>query len=442
MLLVIFLLTLVFPLAFQIGTLALSPSRLLLGIVLVPLLIGWVSGRYGGFRSADFFLLGFVFWLGLSYLINTGSKGIEFVGISTIETFGAYLLGRAFVRSASDLNRVSRALFVILLFILPAAIIESVTTIRIYSQLIEMIGTTFAWVDYPPRFGLFRAQVVFEHPILYGIFCAMSFSLLYTTINEKTGRMSGLWRGWVSIANTFFSLSSGALLALTVQIGLITWEKTTRFLKNRWWVLVGLAVTGYVVVDLLSNRTPFEVFASYMTFNSGTAYYRILIFEYGIQNVWDNPIFGLGNRGWVRPSWMMPSVDNLWLLTAMRYGIPGFALFALAFASATIRLALLKLQDPHTNSLRRAMVYTFVGIALGVATVHLWGATYTFLMFMLGAVGWFKNSDGHPVETETNSATETAPAQTRFQRQHLASASLQDRPARSRYTRQRIQHDR
>ena len=35
------------------------------------------------------------------------------------------------------------------------------------------------------------------------------------------------------------------------------------------------------------------MFLTYATFNSGTAYYRSLIFEWGMKNVWGSPIFGM-----------------------------------------------------------------------------------------------------------------------------------------------------
>ena len=90
---------------------------------------------------------------------------------------------------------------------------------------------------------------------------------------------------------TFTSLSSGPLLAATLQIGIVGWGWITR---NAWWALVGLAVLGYVVVDLLSNRSPVNVMISYLTFNSASAYWRLHIWNFGIQEVWRHPLFGIG----------------------------------------------------------------------------------------------------------------------------------------------------
>src|SRR5690606_18571294 len=125
-----------------------------------------------------------------------------------------------------------------------------------------------------------RAFGPFEHPILYGTFCA---SLLGISWYALKGRMSNIGRmlrcGAIGAA-VFFSLSSGPLTALTVQMGLIAWNRVMRSVRRRWMLLGGLFVAAWLVVDFLSNRTPVHVFITYFTFNVGTAYNRILIWEY------------------------------------------------------------------------------------------------------------------------------------------------------------------
>jgi len=44
-----------------------------------------------------------------------------------------------------------------------------------------------------------------------------------------------------------------------------------------------------------------------------------------------HPVFGIGYGDWARPNWIPASVDNFWLLTAMRHGVPGLGFLAAAF---------------------------------------------------------------------------------------------------------------
>ena len=114
------------------------------------------------------------------------------------------------------------------------------------------------------RMGLFRAQAVFEHPILWGVFCSLAIANAFYICREKFVR-SVVLTGFAT-GMTFTSLSSGPLLAAAIQLGIIGWGWITR---NAWWVLIGLVVLGYVVIDLLSNRSPVQVLITYLTFNSG-----------------------------------------------------------------------------------------------------------------------------------------------------------------------------
>jgi hypothetical protein len=85
----------------------------------------------------------------------------------------------------------------------------------------------------------------------------------------------------------------------------------------------------YVGIDLFSTKTPFHVFVNYFTFSKQSAYNRILIFEYGTAEVARHPVFGIGLGDWERPVWMSDSMDNFWLVTAVRYGVPALFLLLL-----------------------------------------------------------------------------------------------------------------
>ena len=91
---------------------------------------------------------------------------------------------------------------------------------------------------------------------------------------------------------------------------------------------------------------------TYLTFNSGTAYWRLHIWNFGSAEVWRNPLFGIGLNDWARPSWMWTaSVDNFWLLTAMRYGIPAFLLLVAGIAPNLVGIVR---PDLPTEALRDA----------------------------------------------------------------------------------------
>lgn len=390
----IFMIVLVTPLKFHLGSLLLTPERIFLVIMFFPLAWLWLKGEGGRAPVLTSLMLAFSIWNGLSLLIIHGSSHIQFAAITFLETFGAYLVGRTLVRTPEDFDRMVRILTLIMLIFVPAALLESLTGIRVFSIIAGKIAETHAWVyasGYEKRLGMFRAQMVFEHPILFGFFASSTFGLLYFSTRRSGAGISGYRKSWLSLAATFLSLSSGAWLSIMAQIMMVTWNTIFKSVRNHWKVLLGLVILAYVTVDMISNRTPFEVFIEYATFSAHNGYWRILIFTYGMQNVWAHPLFGLGLNDWVRPHWMgTSSVDNFWLLITMRYGIPAFLLLALFYLGNILRMTRLDFVDPKMANRRTGMVVTLIGSAVTLATVHIWGSVYIFFMFLLGACVWMK----------------------------------------------------
>ena len=243
------------------------------------------------------------------------------------------------------------------------------------------------------RLGLHRAQVAMEHPILFGVFCSMGFSLAWSAL-AATGANRGKRLRWTFIAGLtgFLSLSTGALLGMVVQTGLFVYEYITTHIVNiakRWRLLAFTTIFFYVVIDLLSNRTPVTIFISVATFNTGAAYNRVLIWKYGSAVMWDKPIFGNGLRYWYRPLWMKASVDNFWLLTAMRYGIPAFLTLAGAFIATAWKVGAMDFSDnPRRQACQKGWIIAIVSVIISLCTVHIWSNSLAFLMFFLGAGVW------------------------------------------------------
>jgi len=199
-------------------------------------------------------------------------------------------------------------------------------------------------------------------------------------------------------ATGFLALSSGAITAIAIQFALIIWAAVFANVEKRWWILVGLFAVFYVTVDLLSNRSPIKVFMSYATFSAHNAYWRAIIFDWGISNIFGSaernivgsPIFGIGLNDWIRPHFMgSGSMDNFWLVMGVRYGVPGFAILAIGYAYAIYRVMKLDVEgDERLTLIRRAWVFTFLGLTFTLCTVHVWTNIYSFVFFMFGAGMW------------------------------------------------------
>ncbi len=397
-----YIFTVVVPIGFDLGPLALTTLRMTLLIATVPLFFGLVSGRYGRTILTDWLFLAHILWGLLALAVNNPDRAIEQTGSVGIEFIGGYLLGRCLIRSREDFVALCRlVIWTVVLLILPLALFENLTGRAIGLELIRNLPVLDApaKVRPDPRMGFFRAQTLFAHAIHSGLYCSIAMSLCWVSLRSTLSVSQRLsLTPWLFLA-TLTSLSSGALLALVLQLGLITWQSALKTVRARWWILVGLFVLGYVVVDLLSSRTPLEVFMSYATFSSHNAYWRSIIFDWGLDNVTGNaergippaPFFGIGLNDWIRPPYMYSgSMDNFWLVIAVRYGLPGFLLLAAGYLLGLGRVVRRNFEsDPVLNNLRTGWVFTFMGLTFTLCTVHVWGNIYSFVFFLFGAGMWF-----------------------------------------------------
>lgn len=382
----LFVFSLLVPIDFAFGGVVLFPHRIVLLLFFVPFAIRlYLMRRAGPVLAADWFLLASALWAALALLANHPfSMALQPAGIFIIEFFGAYLLARVTIRSGEDFQKFVKVLFLIMCVLAVFAVHESVTRRSLLLHLIPG-GASRELIDI--RYGLKRAQTIFSHSIHFGIFASACLGLFWFAVRPRGLR----WVGGLAVAvGTGFSLSSGAFMAFTMQALFIGWETILRTLRQRWRLFAALSVAAYVSIDLLSNRTPFHVLVSYATFNSSSAYNRILIWQFGTENVRDNPVFGLGlNLGeWVRPIWMGASIDNYWLLLTMQYGLPFFALFATGLYFLLRGIARAPLVDEADKRCRAAYLVTIGGLMIAGSTVHFWGAMMAFVMFLFGTGAW------------------------------------------------------
>jgi hypothetical protein len=285
-------------------------------------------------------------------------------------------------------------------FLIPFAVYENVTGSPI---LIELFGQIFSVPVSPakePRWGFDRAQATFEHPILFGVVCSSAFALSYYVLGMTRRSVGVLASGIVTVA-VFSSLSAGALVSLAVQVILILWDKITTSMAKRWLILATLAIVSYAIVESVSNRSAFQVFISFLTFNADQSYMRIHIWNYGTESVMRHPVFGVGLSEWERPSWMAGSIDNFWLNNAVSYGIPGVLLVIGAFISVCFGLGRLSNLSTQIAQCRNGIIITLCGLAVAICTVHLWNASYVLLMFLLGSGMWmFEDRNGVAAATD------------------------------------------
>lgn len=398
----------------NLGGLRLSVYRVVLIVMFLPMLMTLLTGKRGKINIFDYLVLGHSAWAVMA-LIKWGGigQGIESGGIYVVEYAGAYFLGRLYIRGVDDFNAFARAYVGVVVWLLVFTVPEALTEIHILHDFFAA-GTGSPPAPYiDKRMGLERTFGPFDHPILYGVFSASAFSMSYFVVAERKlmnfkgmGKVLG-----VSLA-TFMSASGGPYVVLLIQGFVAGWERVLFDVRGRWRALFGMFLAVYLWIDLMSTRTPFHVFVTYFTFSTQSAYNRINIWNYGTAEVGRNPIFGIGLGDWIRAPWMSDSMDNFWLLIAVRYGLPAWAMLVGLMVGLVVATSKKRNVPEDWLNARHAWAFTLFGISVAAATVHLWNALFVLFLFLIGSGVWMYDTDP-PKDGEDPKQARSKPARRR-----------------------------
>lgn len=391
LLLSLFLVSLFIPTNIDLGGLRLTPYRLILLVTLIPTAFKVFSGRAGAVNAPDMLMVLYCLWAVLTLFVNHPPGQIwQTAGIFVIESLGAYLLARSCVRSAADVRQVGRTVCIVLTLLVPFVALEALTGRRILAELAPggLLGP--ATPHYETRWGMTRAGWPMEHPILLGVVASMGFSLGWFAV--RRGRTTPLL-ALPAAAIAFFSLSLGAYISVAVQLGLIIYERFSRWLPNRWPILVGTVCSLFLALTIASNRGPFVIAMNLFAFNDLAAWTRVRVFRHVTEVITDNPLFGIGLNEWRRPEWTLAgweltnSIDNFWFVIGVRHGLVAVLVLLAACVITLVAASRIRL-DTASAGARLAVAFTVVAVMVTIYSVHLWNASYTLFMFFVGSLQW------------------------------------------------------
>lgn len=391
-LMALFFLSLMVPIEPRFGPIRLTPYNALQILLFIPLLLRFRRDPSNRLIPLDGFMAFYVFWIAVVIYHHHGASRAVYIINQTLTIFCGYLIGRVMIRSAADYRRFFEYFFWGLLLFLPFALLEMLTRHMFLSEILAKVVPVHARAGQPPRLGLFRVQGFAEHSIIFGLYCSLGVSnFFYIYRNEMAKRLT---RTGMAAFMTFMSLSSAPNIALGIQLMLMAWDRTLKLFAYRWWLLgigstvlvvfIQLGVPGGLVGLVIDN----------FAFDPKTGYGRTdIIFHYGSLEVIRHPIFGIGLGEWVRPWWKKPSVDNFWLATAMRFGLPTLLAVVLGLAVHFAAIMRQRRLSEDAENYRRGYLVAWVGVIFVLATVNIWGSVAVMIMAYIGAGAWFYTGD-------------------------------------------------
>lgn len=379
-------------LSLYIAGLRLPPHRIALILFLPVALWRLATVREIRVRAFDVLMPIYAAWTLVVYILHGGcADGLQYGGSIALESFGAFLIARAYVTSLALFQATVRALVLAVGAVFLVALPETISGVHyVHDALREVTGYVHP-VGHEVRLGLTRAYGTFDHPIHLGTFCAGILAMVWYADLSRRAWLARL--GLVSGA-TVLGLSSAPILCLGLQGVFIGWDRVTRGLPFRLMLTLGGIAVVYVLLSLVMTRTPVSFVATGFTLDSSTGYYRLLIWQHGFENVLANPWIGIGLADWERPEWMASAtVDAYWLVTTMRSGIPAFLMLA-TVVILVVRAAIRRRRVSRSHAERQAALgwlIAFTALSLVACTVHYWNVLHSYFFFILGLAGWLAN---------------------------------------------------
>lgn len=242
------------------------------------------------------------------------------------------------------------------------------------------------------RSGFFRANTIFSHPIMQGLFFAMFGSICVGLLRSVKRYKNLCIIGLISMGiGVFSSMSSGAFLALFFAVLFIVFYRWRKY----WKPVVISIIVMCGLVEIISNRHFYEVIDR-ISFSTGNAWYRsrlieVALFEGGMSGHW---LFGYPfgtDPGWGPKIVGLKYTDmvNHYLVILYKNGLVGLLPFLMVICAAIKKL--IESFGTCMTGADRWLVWCLAGGLFGILgamnSTSLFGPPVTVFYIMLACCG-------------------------------------------------------
>jgi hypothetical protein len=361
----------------SLGVINVTPGRIVVILLLVPAAFGILSQGGRTRVASDFFAVAFALWMLASSSLNGGFR--PYVAAEAMEFLGSYLVGRGFIFGPSNLRIFVTALTRTLTVIVALALLDTLTGRHFTLDGLSISSAESQYItanDY--RLGLVRASSVFEGPEHFGTFCVAAASVFYYS---ERGIQRTLWVG-LSLLGCALSLSSGPIMGFGIVTALFLYDRVLK--RNSWrWKALVTVIVGFLLMLFLVSNDPVSWLLVHMTFNPQTGFVRLGQWDATLPLIESSPLIGHGFIDFGKSIYIV-SIDNIWLVEALHYGLPAAILLLLTMLSPFFTRRKLTISDPSKSDVRTGFSIAIVVMGIIGLTVHFWDAPWLFLSLCMG----------------------------------------------------------
>ena len=356
-----------------------TAGRLGIIVLVIPAII--VLARRGRHAVAcDFFAFLTAAWILLAGSSTGGFSSLSSAAAESMEFLFSYIVGRAFFFQPAALDTFIRVLKFLTITVIVIAVFENISGHWIAH---ETAAAVFGTSPLTPVFrgSTIRATSTLDHPILFGVFCGLVSAILLLWEQKALRR---IFFSGICLMGCILSQSSAALMSFVLVLAAYSYDRLMRATPARWTIFWGVLGAGFGAVFVLSEH-PIGWFISHLTLDPETGYYRILIWNAALDRISQSPLTGYALELF-NENILDSTVDCVWLVEALRFGIPASAFLLSANLAAIWPTGRIKPSVPLNFDERMNFAFTIVLLMFmftGI-TVHFWNYMWIFWGLCIG----------------------------------------------------------
>ena len=367
-----------FYLAIYVGGARFPPGRIIFFFLLIPALVTLFSGGRRAVLS-DAFAIAAAAWMVFATSYSGSAAGTTSAIAQALEFLSAYLTGRAFFLERPAVESFVKALRIVTIAIVALALVDTASgQFMIHNTVAGFMNVEPLSPQY--RNGIVRATATLDHPILLGCFCAFAAAIfLYA---ERSAVLRIIFVG-IALLGCLLTLSSAPFQGFAVVLGAYAYDRILARFPLRWVVLIA-GLGGVLLLAFLLTNNPVGWVIRNLTLDPFTGYWRVMIWEIATAQIAKFPITGLFEP--FNNEILDSTVDSVWLVVSLRYGIPMAALLFLVNISTFWSNGKRKVRnsDPYMNQLRTGFTLVLATFMFLGFTVHFWNYMWLFWSLCIG----------------------------------------------------------
>ncbi|HZT33966.1 MAG TPA: O-antigen ligase family protein [Bryobacteraceae bacterium] len=369
------------------------------------------------FSATDWLMLGLAFSMSFSEYLNAGYPDAQNLMFSMLtELVFPYMLAKGLIEPYGLRVRTARRMVFLLFVVAVVSWYEFKFGLSPFQRYLAPLfpDQGAGWVT-TFRYGFARIAGPYGHAILAGMLLGVGYRLQRWLEWCGAWEPEFRWLGGLPVSKarliTIFLLAGmlmtvargpwvgGILAAVVVAVGRARNRKRAFLLCAAGVVFVGIPAAAWLYSYISVGR------AHATTLSQETAAYRKELIDKYVHIAVERKAWGWGVNGWPKVPGM-PSIDNYYLLLALRHGFVATGLLLLILLSTTVRLFADGMRRPPAVPRGAGLGFTLAGvmvsIAVTLATVYL-GTTAVPVFALL--VGW---SEGYLIYGRRAEAPVTA----------------------------------